>query len=143
MIHSAKEVYTFKAGHLARRRGAAAAEAQRVRAAEAAEAKRVREEIAGELESLDSSDFEDLHDILTETSSETEPRDSEELAEAINALPGEEYPKLREHCRCASGIELAVPADDPMAGQADGERRRDFRPARPGRRPAGFARFGR
>ena len=106
VIHAAKEVYTFKAEHLARRRAAEAAEAERVRAAEDAEAERVREEIAGELESLHHTDLKETREIVLETSWETEAREPEELAEAINALPGEEYPKLREHCRCASGIEL-------------------------------------
>ena len=99
VIHAAKEVYTFKAGHLARRRHAEAAEAERIRAAEAAEAERVREEIAGELESLHHTDLEETREIVLDTSWETEARDPEELAEAINALPGEEYRKLWERCR--------------------------------------------
>ncbi len=58
-----------------------------------------REEIAGELESLHHTDLEETREIVLDTSWETEARDPEELAEAINALPGEEYRKLWERCR--------------------------------------------
>jgi hypothetical protein len=96
VIHAAKEVYAFKEKHL-----------NALRQAETAQSNRLCRELAEELRSLDKSDFVDTRFLLDETSRPAEARDPDELAEAINRLPAEEYRKLRSMLR--NDYNLCVP----------------------------------
>lgn len=118
VIQAAKEIYAFRHKHLHSLRQAEAAEADR-------RCRELAEEIR-ELRSLDESEFEELKFHLYEMGQDTEYRDAEELAEAINRLPAEEYRRLRlmlrneyDYCMpfrrtiaCATSVEAASPKTD-------------------------------
>jgi hypothetical protein len=96
VIHAAKEVYAFKEKHLTA-----------LRQAETAQSNRLCRELAEELRSLKKLDFVDTTFILEETSRPAEARDPDELAQAINRLPAEDYRRLRSMLR--TDYDLSVP----------------------------------
>ena len=87
VIHATKEIHAFRQRHL-----------HALREAKAAGRNRVCRELAEELRKLrrlDKPEYVETKFILENTSGSAEYRDSEELAEAINRLPAEQYRKLR------------------------------------------------
>jgi hypothetical protein len=88
VIHAAKEIHAFRQNHPPARRQA-----------EAAESDRVCRELAEELRDLKPLQFVDTKLNLEDTSGDAQTRDPDELAEAINRLPAEQYQKLRSMLR--------------------------------------------